>query len=236
MQDQEQRTKAFNPHEHLIQLKSKQGEQDYLPVKWRLAWFRSVHPHGTIDTEEVVVDLDRVVEVEAYVWNAEKRRSEKVMKQAKGYARFRCIVTDGKGGRATGTKSENAATFPDFVEKSETGSIGRALAAMGFGTQFTDDEFSEGERIVDSPVERTPTPANESANGHTPPAPTAHSAANGNSEANSAATEQQLSSIRKLHTHLGKPTPDLSSVTFLTAKKMLQQLTAEYKENRNRAS
>lgn len=144
---------AFNPSEHLIQLKSKEGSKDYLPVQWRLVWFREQCPQGTIETEEVMVDLDREVEEEVYVWNNEKRRSEKVIKHAKGYARFRAIATDGKGGRATGTKSENGASFPDFIEKAETGSIGRALAALGYGTQFAPD-FDEEHRIVDSPVER----------------------------------------------------------------------------------
>ena len=64
---------TFNPNEHIIQLKSKQGAQDYLPLAWRLVWFREQCPNGTIDTEEIVVDLDREVTVEAYVWNQEKR-------------------------------------------------------------------------------------------------------------------------------------------------------------------
>ena len=108
---EEQRTRAFNPNEHVMQLKSRDGSKDYLPVQWRLVWFREMCPQGTIDTEEIEVDLDREMEEEAFAWNAEKRRSEKVIKRAKGYARFRAIVTDGKGGRATGTKSECAASF-----------------------------------------------------------------------------------------------------------------------------
>jgi hypothetical protein len=88
------------------------------------------------------------MEEEGYAWNNETRRSEKVMKRAKGYARYRAIVTDGKGGRATGTKSEKAVSFPDFIEKAETGAIGRALAALGYGTQFA-PELNEEHRIVD---------------------------------------------------------------------------------------
>ncbi len=144
----------FNPNEHLRQIKSSQGSQDYLDVKWRLVWFRELCPQGTIDTEEVEVDLDREMEAEVFVWNAERRRSEKVVKRASGYARYRAVVTDGNGGRATGTKSECAASFPDYIEKAETGAIGRALAGLGFGTQFVGDELSEGHRIVDSPVTR----------------------------------------------------------------------------------
>ncbi len=147
----------FNPNEHLTTLKNGKSTSDYLEVKWRLVWFRENCPQGTIDTEEVAVDVDREVEVETYVWSNEKRRSEKVTRKARGYARFRAVVTDGKGGRATGTKSENAASFADYIEKAETGAIGRALAMLGYGTQFA-PEIDEGPRIVDSPVERSNTP------------------------------------------------------------------------------
>ena len=37
------------------------------------------------------------------------------------------------------------------MEKSETGAIGRALANLGYGTQFAPD-LDEQDRIVDSPV------------------------------------------------------------------------------------
>src|SRR5438128_11926261 len=132
-----QTAKSFNPAEHLIQLKSKQGLQDYLPVQWRLVWFRELCPTGEITTELLHLDLDKETEEEVFQWNAEKRKNEKVLKKAKGVAVFKATVKDGKGGVATGTKSENAASFADFVEKAETGAIGRALAALGYGTQFT---------------------------------------------------------------------------------------------------
>jgi len=67
--------------------------------------------------------------------------------------RSRAIAKNGRGGIGTGTKSENAASFADFGEKAETGAIGRALAALGYGTQFA-PELDEGHRIVDSPVAR----------------------------------------------------------------------------------
>src|SRR5260370_5762779 len=141
----------------MLKLKSKEGAKDYLPVQWRLVWFREQCPDGTIDTEELAVDLDREVSIEVSAWNNETRRSEKVIKMAKGYARFRAVVTDGKGARATGTKSESAVNFADFIEKAETGAIGRALAALGYGTQFTGDELDEGvTRLADAPVDHKP--------------------------------------------------------------------------------
>src|SRR5258708_17577378 len=143
---------TFDTKEHLMKIKSSQGSKDYVPVQFRLVWFRELNPQGTIDTEELEYDTERPVEADVYVWNPEKRKSEKTVKKSKGYARYRAIVTDGKGGRATGTKSENAANFADYGEKAETGSIGRALAALGYGTQFTGDELNQCHPIVVSPV------------------------------------------------------------------------------------
>lgn len=54
---------------------------------------------------------------------------------------------------ATATKRETKKDFNDHTEKAETGAIGRALAMLGFGTQFAQADLDEGERIVDSPVQ-----------------------------------------------------------------------------------
>ncbi len=115
-----------HPEAHLIRVMDK----DYLPVKYRLAWFRSLFPHGTIETTLVKLDMDK--EYTEPVWINKK----KVMRTACGIAVFSTVIHDGCGGIATGTKSEKAASFDDFVEKAESGSIGRALSALGYGTQF----------------------------------------------------------------------------------------------------
>jgi hypothetical protein len=129
----------FDPKAHLIHLPRRVKDpitghfttrsDEYLEVKWRLVWFREKYPHGSIITEEMVVDLDQ------------------------GYARFKTTVGDGEGGIATGTGTETRKGFEDFVEKAETRSIGRALAALGIGTQFVGEELSEGEHIADAPVQ-----------------------------------------------------------------------------------
>jgi hypothetical protein len=239
---------TFNPNEHIIQLKSKQGSQDYLPVAWRLVWFREQCPNGTIDTEEVVVDLDREVTVEAYVWNQEKRRSEKVLKTAPGYARFRAVVTDGKGGRATATGSECAADFSEYIEKAETKSVGRALAMLGYGTQFA-PELNEEHRIVDSPVDRGIAEGNpnDNGNGRRPIVAVRSNAVNGNGNGNgqraatasaetaseAMASDQQLASIRKLCEHLGKAEPEQpETLSFASAKELIAQLSQEYRQSR----
>lgn len=103
----------------------------YLQVAHRLVWFREEHPDWTIETE--IFRLDN---------------------QA---ALGKATIKD-QAGRviSTGHKYEDAKGFGDFIEKSETGAIGRALALCGFGTQFA-PEFDEADRIVDSPVTRAQT-------------------------------------------------------------------------------
>ncbi len=254
VEHEELKAQTFNPNEHLMQIKSSQGMKDYLPVQWRLVWFRSVCPEGTIETEIIHLDLDRETEEEIFQWNPELRRSERTTRRANGFAVFRAIVKDGKGGIAIGTKSEKAASFPDYIEKAETGAIGRALAALGFGTQFA-PELNEEHRIVDSPVERSQTSASNgnnsttrrpsnavrpipapnqnnvtrpvptvSQNGAGRPAPTTNSIAS-----DAPATEQELTSIHKLCERLGKPEPQ-ESLTHQGARELIGQLTQEYKQ------
>ena len=176
------------------------------------------------------------------VWNEEKQVNEKSARHASGFAIFRAVAKDGKGGVGTGTKSEKAASFPDFIEKAETGAIGRALAALGFGTQFA-PELDEQHRIVDSPVARTSSPG--SGRKAIVPVRSAAASTNGNSyraapvqsDPNAPASEQQLASIRKLCEHLGKPEPEKpETMSYASAKELIAQLSQEYRQSRNKAS
>jgi hypothetical protein len=251
MSEQSPRPQLFNPNEHLIQIKGRNGSADYLPVQWRLVWFRSLCPDGTIETEIVHLDLDRETEEESYVWNSETRRSEKVTKRARGFAVFRAVVKDGRGGIAVGTKSERAASFPDYIEKAETGAIGRALAALGYGTQFTGDEFDEQHRIVDAPVERRTAAQVESGTEQKPALNGRTGASNGRArvagtsqqkteeeiDPQAPATEQQWASIRRLRERLGKTeSQSTDAMNYLGAKELIAQLSQEYRQSRSKAS
>jgi hypothetical protein len=77
---------------------------------------------------------------------------------------------------ATGLRrARQSRDFRDYYRpRPSTKAIGRALAALGYGTQFVGNELDEGERIVDSPTPRrtpAPTPASNGT-----PAPTARQA------------------------------------------------------------
>lgn len=136
----------FNPNDHLMNLKGKA----YLEVKWRLVWFRQEHPDWSIRTQIVDLNIDQK------------------------YAVFKAIISNESGVIvAEGTKMEDARGFADYMEKAETGSIGRALGILGYGTQFAPefdevDPSAQNPRIVDAPINQpkpkvqdssTPTPS-----------------------------------------------------------------------------
>lgn len=116
---------SFDPGKHL----TKVSGSDYLEVKWRLVWLRSVHPDALIETD--------------------------LVSHADQLAVFRARVSVPGSGSATGWGSEGPEDFRDYIEKAETKAIGRALAALGFGTQFCPDfDFGAAAgRVVDSPID-----------------------------------------------------------------------------------
>ena len=119
----------FNPNDHMMKLKGK----DYLQVAWRLVWFRD---------EENGCGCEWGIQTE-------------MLEHGDGYAVFRATITNKDGIIiSTGHGSESQKDFGDYLEKAETKAVGRALAMLGFGTQFADEELDEGTRIVDSPIDR----------------------------------------------------------------------------------
>src|SRR5690349_6813992 len=125
----------FDPNDHLMQLKGR----DYLNVQSRLLWFirdqRALIVAGLATMPYIV-------------------RSELVEQDREaGWAHFKTYVRDVLGNETTMYGSESAKDFGDYAEKASTKSLGRALLALGYGTGFA-PEMDEGERVVDSPVER----------------------------------------------------------------------------------
>jgi hypothetical protein len=120
----------FDPRQHLLNLKGK----DYLPVAARLVWLNEEAPRFLIQSS--------------------------ILKLEDTYAIVQATVTvqdaDGTPQKtATATKREDKTHFPDYLEKAETGAVGRALGMLGYGTQFA-PEFDEmggllEARVVDKP-------------------------------------------------------------------------------------
>lgn len=143
----QQGAQPFTPQEHLVPLE----EDLYLPVQWRLVWFhQATGPRAGYVTVEV--EHDRLA----------------------GFARFLTVAWDGCGeawhplkvhgvelavcGRvATGEGSESQSQFPDYYEAAATKALGRALAGLGFGTQFaTERAVPINQMVVSSRPPRAP--------------------------------------------------------------------------------
>lgn len=112
--------------------------KEYLIVQYRVVWFREERPDWSIETEFLQLTSEIAI-ARAFIKNEQGR-----------------II-------AMGTKHETPKGFPDFIEKSESSAIGRALAMCGFGTQFCADDLDEGEgaRLADSPVESKSAPRDD---------------------------------------------------------------------------
>ena len=109
------------------QVKWEKTEADYLPVAARIAWFRKDHPDWSIITKAIQLANKAIV--------------------------MKAIIKDAQGRIiATARKKETEIGFHDYIEKAETGAVGRALAMCGYGT-LQAPEFDENERLADSPVE-----------------------------------------------------------------------------------
>ncbi len=118
--------RPFDPTNYLTEHRGRK----YLEVKWRLLWLRTEHPDAQIDTEEVASGED--------------------------WVKFRARVSIPGGGSATGHAFQTRQDFPAYYEKAETRAVGRALACLGYGTQFAtefDDETDGAQGQADTPIE-----------------------------------------------------------------------------------
>ena len=107
--------KRFDPTKYLKTIKVRGGaQQAYLPVTARLLWLRADHPQAQVVTEALRLDDKGAI--------------------------FKATVTLPGGGIAVGHGSETAGDFGDFIEKAETKAIGRALTALGYGTEFAEGQ------------------------------------------------------------------------------------------------
>lgn len=133
----------------LINLKGK----EYLMVAYRMQWLSEDVDNYTIETDLTLGQDSAVVKAAVVL-----------------------LDKDGKVTRkAQATKRETLKDFPDYIEKAETGAIGRALAMLGFGTQHALSDLDEGSRLADSPLTPTKnaavTPPSTAANAGSVPSP-----------------------------------------------------------------
>lgn len=119
----------------LMNLKGK----EYLLIADRIRWFVTENEKFEIDTNFLTLTDDKAV------------------------AKTTVTVFNQDGSvktRVNGIKSEDRKDFADFAEKATTGSLGRAVTYLGYGTQFSADELNElvnengkeVNRLADAPI------------------------------------------------------------------------------------
>lgn len=107
---------------------SVKGGNMYLKAPSRILWMREEHPDWSIETAIVAGGFEE------------------------GFVVIKAKISNEQGRvLATAHKEEKTGTFP-FISKAETGAIARALAHIGYGTQFGEDEGEGEESVADGPV------------------------------------------------------------------------------------
>ncbi len=102
----------------LLNLKGK----EYLLIADRIRWFVTENERFEIDTSFITLDDNKAV-----------AKTTVTVYHADGSVKT----------RVNGIKSETKGDFSDFAEKATTGSLGRAITYLGYGTQFSADELNE---------------------------------------------------------------------------------------------
>jgi len=130
----------MNPKEKIIKITRRDKDtgvvtqSDYLEVKWRRVWFNEEHPDWKILIDVKMFpenDIPKACLAKAEIYNDKNE-----------------LVTIGWG-------YSTVEMFKRFVEKACTAAEGRALASIGYGTQWAEEYYEDtdsAENLVDSPV------------------------------------------------------------------------------------
>jgi hypothetical protein len=143
-------SRSFDPRPHLRQLAN---GAPHLDVKWRLHWLRSEHPDAQIDTNLVSVEGDVVI------------------------CRVSVRLPDGGSAAAHGAASRSGGvSMADLIERAEQRALGRALANLGFGAQYLDEDAGVASRPAQAPTQQAappPVPSRDIYEDAPPPTPSA---------------------------------------------------------------
>lgn len=114
---------SFNPQDHIRQL---EDGRDYLDLKWRLLWLRTREPEASIETQVVPSDDDEIV--------------------------CRATITIRSGASVSAHGSARRSDDEAAIETAENRALSRALASLGIGTEYLDDDPVEIEPLPSPPV------------------------------------------------------------------------------------
>lgn len=129
-------SRSFDPRPHLRQLAN---GAPHLDVKWRLHWLRTEHADAQIDTNLVSVEGDVVI------------------------CRASVRLPNGGSASAHGAASRSGgASMADLIERAESRALGRALATLGYGAQYLEEDAINATRPASGvTASASPAPARE---------------------------------------------------------------------------
>lgn len=133
----------------LMNLGSDAQPRWYMQVAKRVLWFVQ-------EQRQAIAEGAKRGERLSYTFSSEPR----ILDLEKGIAVFHTVITDVYGNHAEGWGSCSAKKKPsDYIEFAETKANGRALAKLGYGTQFAGlDADDDEDGVVDAPQEPRKSP------------------------------------------------------------------------------
>ena len=142
---------GFQPQDFLVNLapEGSTAPQWYMPVQYRMLWFRLKYPNGVIRKKILKLD-EKLVIVEAKVYGDKADGAEDYLASAWAQRCFDPTTTYGMR----------------HVECAETSAEGRALGKAGFGSQYSEADPDEPKEPapVDTPAGINPNPPQKESN------------------------------------------------------------------------
>lgn len=114
---------SFDPQDHLREL---DDGREYMDLKWRLLWLRSSEPEASIETQLVPSGEDEII--------------------------CRASISLRSGAAVTAHGSADRSDHDAPIEVAENRALARALASLGYGAEYLDDDDVELQPTPNPPV------------------------------------------------------------------------------------
>jgi len=145
--------KAYNPRDHLIKIKTKQGLKDYYPACWRLYELNMRYPNSNFRSDILHLDVER------------------------NFVIVKCTLYLGRGDLDMAERKTEALKqgLLSGLDQVETAAKARCARDLGISTELALDmedaesDASEGEHTVPPADSTNAQPLEQSSNGHTTP-------------------------------------------------------------------
>jgi hypothetical protein len=208
---------------------------------WMTNFYTNASKYGNKVDESEQAQRERLKKARTAVMDAH----EMAHKGAVTDAVKRCLRAYGRQfGNDLYGKPKTVGQVKTAVMKAGKAKTWRSYVVATLGEDIKDEDLTQDHLQIlldgidkSTIVEQSSLSANEWSTQSSSNASTNGNGAPHDENAEASVTEQQIASICKLCQHLGKSEPDnIKSISFLAAKRLIQQLTAEYKSSRQNTS